>query len=151
MNPLTDQQLQELLDAQFRQHNNTPPPDIANGDFGLYQHLFEALATEPPQTVLPYSFAANVTRQIQKKELARSERRTWVLYGLSLLLLPAVTVGILILAPGYPIHKLMETGSRFGLPALLVLAGFGLVQWADYRLIKRAGKHPSILSGKRTT
>ncbi|WP_080057111.1 hypothetical protein [Spirosoma aerolatum] len=148
MNQLNDQQLQELLDAQFRNHDNSTPIHTDDREFRLYQWLFEELSSEPPQTALSYSFAITTTRLIQKQELARTERRAFVLYSLGVLVGVGIAIGLLTMAPDNALSELANTFSRFGLSMLLILVGFGLIQWADYRLIKRTPKGKPIFSGK---
>ncbi|GAB4037206.1 hypothetical protein [Spirosoma gilvum] len=151
MNSLTDQQLQELLDAQFRRRDKTTPLPADEEDVRIYQRLFEELASEPPQLSLSYSFAANVTRQIQKQALDRSERRTFVLYGLSVLFLIGAAIGVLTAASDHAVRELTGTFARLGLPMLLTLLGLGLIQWADYRLVKRERTSTLIFSKERTS
>ncbi|MBN8823730.1 MULTISPECIES: hypothetical protein [unclassified Spirosoma] len=148
MNPLTDQQLQELLDKQFRNHDNSTPIHTDDREFRRYQQLFEELSNEPPQTALSYSFATTATRLIQKQELARTERRALVLYGLGVFVSFCIAIALLTMAPDNALSELANTFSRFALPMLVILAGFGLIQWADYRLITRTTKGASIFSEK---
>jgi|GEM_PF-1488934 len=136
MDRLTDSQLQELLDQQVRKQEKNELPDELSNDFLLYRRLFTELSAEPNYS-LSYTFAPTVVRQVQQQALARSEARIVAFYGFSVLLV-IVLVGILLSTaqPGV-LTLAQQVVSRFGVPVLFTLFVFGLIQWADYYVLKR--------------
>lgn len=136
MDRLTDSQLQELLDLQVKNQERNELPDDSNEDLLFYKQLFTELSQEPDYS-LSYTFAPTVVRQVQQQALARSEARIVAFYGFSVLLI-VMLVGILLSTaqPG-ALTLAQQVVNRFGVPVLFALFVFGLIQWADYYVLKR--------------
>ncbi|GAB3946463.1 hypothetical protein GCM10028805_17030 [Spirosoma harenae] len=137
MNKRTDQQLQEFLDVHLRSHGTASSTAPDEEEMQAYKRLFDGLSAEPADMFLPYSFAATLARMVQRKAQNRREIKTFVLYGLGLCIALLITASILYTAPDNA-YILLEKGFlRLAIPLFVTLTGFGLIQLADYWLIKR--------------
>ncbi|UFH52889.1 hypothetical protein [Spirosoma sp. KNUC1025] len=140
MNKLTDQQIQQWLQMQRRSGEKRTETGSDETEFELYNRLFDELAAEPANTTLPYLFAANVTRQIQQQVITRNETRVFVLYGATILFIFLIT-GLILFAAHREALTAFELGlSRLAMPLFLLVMSIILIQWADYRFVKRLEK-----------
>jgi hypothetical protein len=143
MDKLTDQQLQELLEIQRRNPSDSAQLNADHEDVLFYNRLFDELANEPSGAYVSYSFAPTVIREIQQNALSQSEFKTFVVYGVGTLISLITTGFILFLLQKEALTLLLQALGKFGLPVLVTVAGFGIIQWADYRLLKRIQKRSS--------
>ncbi|RRB07384.1 hypothetical protein [Larkinella rosea] len=136
MNDISDDDLQEWLDASNRSNRKPGKSEPEDEAVRLYQQLYDELSVEPV-VGLSYGFSVSVVRQIQVKETCRRERQAYIWVGLCLFLMLIVVLSIQAV---YRVNGLIETLRALDdikFPVLFISALLSLIQWADRRFVKR--------------
>jgi hypothetical protein len=136
MKEMNDDELQTWLDAQFQTGEKPPGQETEEEAVQLYRQIFEELSTKPPAN-LSYGFSTAVVRQIQQKEVVRKEHRAYVVFGCCLLLMPLVALAMQAVFRNNDLVQTFRAIDAIKFPAMFVVLLLGLIQWADYRFVKR--------------
>ena len=136
MKDMNDDELQAWLESQFQAGEKPPGPETEEDAVQLYRQIFEELSTKPPAS-LSYGFSSAVVRKIQQKEVIRKERRAYVVFGCCLLLMPLVALAMQAVFRNTDLAQTFRAINAIKFPALFVVLLLSLIQWADYRFVKR--------------
>ncbi len=128
MNRMDDEKIQQWLESNKQATLQTSAGDAT--DLEAYEWLFQNLKKQPP-VIIPYEFAAVVTREAKLRYCRRSDHDFYIVIGslcLSGLVLGVVSLFMISPQTG---KLLMDHAVHFKWIYLFIIAFFCFIQWLD--------------------
>lgn len=127
-----DEEIQKILEQDPAANGLEISSD---DDFKTYKALFDALKTEP-EGGLPYNFAANISRELQRRRDDAKDIKLFLWIGMVLVLGIAGVCLYSMHAYSKDIHNMAATAAPYTWIFVFSIACVLIIQYLDQKLIK---------------